>query len=286
MENAFKSFGINIDGTPIEIILDTTFKIERKDGTLPRKDALFLHFHPYFEFFFVGADGLDIVTEEGEFSIKNSVVVLPPGFKHYSVSGSGTYRFFAKVEKKGGENDLGTAFFSFLSRSKIHRVSKNEGLIFYLSEIEKILAAPSENGRLKISPLLTLTLLTVADLLHLNLDKSDGSTYSKYGEYLFKFENILSSAFNEKIDLGYVASKLYLSKKQVSRIIKKAYGCTLSELLTEKRLSAAAALLRTTDKPVSEITEELGFPTESYFFVLFKKRYGTTPLGYRRQKAE
>lgn len=284
MENVFKSFKINVDGTPTEIILDKTFKIDRKDGAVPKRDALFLHFHPYFEFFFVGGDGLEIVTEEGEFSIKNSVVVLPPGFKHYSVSGNGTYRFFAKVDQREGGKDLGSAFFGYLSRAKIHRISKNEGLIFYLSEIEKLLASPSENGRLKLPPLLTLTLLTVADLLHLTLDEADSGSYSKYGEYLFKFENILAAAFTEKIDLGYVASRLYLSKKQVSRIIKRAYGCTLSELITEKRLSAAASLLLTTDKPVSEITEELGFSTESYFFVLFKKRYGVTPLGYRKKQ--
>ncbi len=269
---------VDLGGTQVEIVLDRTYRTSENKESRSQNSALLLHYHSYFEFFFVGAEELKIVTEEGEETIRNAVAVLPPGLNHYSISGANTYRFLAKVNAdKGG---FGERLFNILKEKSVHRILKGEELIFYLGQIERCMASESEMSEMKLSSLLSLTLFSLADLLHLSL-KAKKNDSTKSGEYLIAIDNAISEAFTEKIDLSYVASKLYLSKKQVARIIKKAYGTTLSELINEKRLSAAAMLLASTKKPVSEIIAELNFPTQSYFFVQFKKRFGKTPLAYR-----
>lgn len=102
-------------------------------------------------------------------------------------------------------------------------------------------------------------------------------------EYAFEIEKAISGCINEKITLSDVAAALYLSEKQTSRIIIKNYGKPLSAVIADRRLTAAALLLKNTDKSVSQIAFETGFNTECRFFDLFKRKYGLTPLSYRKQ---
>ena len=102
-------------------------------------------------------------------------------------------------------------------------------------------------------------------------------------EYAFEIEKAISGCVNERITLSDVAAALYLSEKQTSRIIIKNYGKPLSAVISDRRLTAAALLLKNTDKSVSQIAFETGFNTECRFFDLFKRKYGLTPLSYRKQ---
>ena len=74
--------------------------------------------------------------------------------------------------------------------------------------------------------------------------------------------------------------------EQVSRIIQKEYGCTLSQLITEKRLSKAEREIVTTATPIDQIAAQSGLGSTNYFYSVFKKRYGVSPLQYRKQHQE
>ncbi len=62
-------------------------------------------------------------------------------------------------------------------------------------------------------------------------------------------------------------------------------GLTLSEYVLEKRLSKAESMLRKGVRPVGEIALELGFSSVSYFCSVFNKKYGMSPLAYRKSAA-
>ena len=49
------------------------------------------------------------------------------------------------------------------------------------------------------------------------------------------------------------------------------------------RLEEAKSLLTYSDKTLSEISTYLCFSSQSYFQNIFKKKYGITPLKYRKQ---
>ena len=108
--------------------------------------------------------------------------------------------------------------------------------------------------------------------------------YPNIKEYL---DVIIKSYINNniyvKLTLSDVAKHMYLSPKQVSRIIEKEYGCTFSNLITEKRLAVAAVMLKNTDLKISEIAAQTFYGTETYFYSLFKSKYGISPLKYRQE---
>ena len=94
-------------------------------------------------------------------------------------------------------------------------------------------------------------------------------------------EVFINRNINKKITLKDVSKSIFLSEKQISRIIEREYGCTFSELLAEKRLAIAEVLLKTTDMKISDIASQTFHGTESYFYTVFKNKYGVSPLKYR-----
>jgi transcriptional regulator GlxA family with amidase domain len=61
------------------------------------------------------------------------------------------------------------------------------------------------------------------------------------------------------------------------------YGCSLSELVSRRRLNVAASLLDSTELSVAEIAASVGYLQESHFYARFRKLYGIPPLAFREE---
>lgn len=68
-----------------------------------------------------------------------------------------------------------------------------------------------------------------------------------------------------------------------SREIKKKTGSTFTELVQQKRLSQAAFMLKNTDINIADIAIKTGYDNISYFYRIFKEKFGLTPHEYRVQ---
>lgn len=58
--------------------------------------------------------------------------------------------------------------------------------------------------------------------------------------------------------------------------------CTVTEYVTEKRLSQAESLLSSTSLTIEQIATAVGYSNPSRFAALFKKNTGIFPSDYRR----
>lgn len=72
-----------------------------------------------------------------------------------------------------------------------------------------------------------------------------------------------------------------LSYSYFSRSFKQIMNQSFTEYLNYIRISKAERLLSTTQKSISDISDEVGFSTTSYFIELFKKHKQKTPKQYR-----
>ena len=104
-------------------------------------------------------------------------------------------------------------------------------------------------------------------------------TRSAYLEYL------INNYYMRPVTAQQIASLLYVSPRQLARILQKKYGTTLHELLMEKRVVTAGVLLRSTALTVDEIARTVGFGSRAGLYREFCKRQGVTPAQYRN-KAE
>lgn len=89
--------------------------------------------------------------------------------------------------------------------------------------------------------------------------------------------------FCEPITASSIAAKFYINNCYLSQLFKREIGKTFTEFLTEKRIQYACTLLRSTDKPVSEIADQSGFSDYAYFARVFRKMKNCTPTEYRSE---
>lgn len=272
-------FSVKIDNISIRVL---TAKVSAKTDKTALHNDKNLHFHPYFEVFFVCEEPLLLVTPNGTYTHQNCVLIVPPSFQHYAVTNRETISFTLDIQDDNQKHFF-TQFLSVLPAGNTSVLNINEHILRYLNDLRWALNSLPSSHHLKIEPLITLLILHISDLLNVAFQECNPSTESNYLKYISQIELLLNQSFFDDMHLSHFAEKLFLSERQVSRIIKKAYNCTFSELITNHKLNVSTLLLKNTRKPIAEIIQELNFNTESYFFVLFKKKYGCTPLAYRKQ---
>lgn len=83
--------------------------------------------------------------------------------------------------------------------------------------------------------------------------------------------------------LTELAESMHQSIPNMSKIIKKSTGHTFQELLQRKRFRQAVVFLTDTKMPVAEIMNAVGYENSSYFYRLFREKYGMSPRQYRAE---
>lgn len=99
---------------------------------------------------------------------------------------------------------------------------------------------------------------------------------------LEKLDQIFSEFFMYPLKVEYVAEKLFISVRQLERIVKERYGATFREIITARRMRAAEQLLRHTDQSIDAIAERIGYTSKESFLSAFRTHKGMTPAAYRR----
>ncbi|MEZ7638550.1 AraC family transcriptional regulator [Streptococcus parasanguinis] len=108
-----------------------------------------------------------------------------------------------------------------------------------------------------------------------------GKTVSALVHQIF---NYIATHINEPLTVNSLAHALYQNRSYLSRMFKKEMGKNLSDYIIERKLLEAKDLLRFSNRSISDISNFLAFSSQSYFQTVFKKKYGITPLQYRKQE--
>jgi AraC-like DNA-binding protein/mannose-6-phosphate isomerase-like protein (cupin superfamily) len=85
------------------------------------------------------------------------------------------------------------------------------------------------------------------------------------------------------INLNQISDHFNFHPSYMSSLIKKEFGKNLKDILTEIRMSEACKLLKFSDMTIENIVTEIGYSDNSYFYKIFKKTYGMTPLDYKKK---
>jgi xylan 1,4-beta-xylosidase len=102
-------------------------------------------------------------------------------------------------------------------------------------------------------------------------------------ERLTDIIDYIQSNYREPLSLEEVASIHYLSIPYLSKFFKKQTGKTFSQYLNEIRLAHAVNELVNSDKPITRIALDNGFPNLASFNRVFNESYQIKPVEYRKQ---
>ncbi len=88
---------------------------------------------------------------------------------------------------------------------------------------------------------------------------------------------------HSKVTLDDLADITGLSAPYLSKLFHKETGTTIKQYILGKKVEAAENLLKFSDYPCSDISQYLGFGTESHFICVFKSFTKITPGEYRER---
>lgn len=91
----------------------------------------------------------------------------------------------------------------------------------------------------------------------------------------------LDNISNKEFNLDYAAAILYISPNYLRQLFKQQTGETFVEYLTAQRMKKAAELISDPSIKISEVSEQVGYGSQSYFSKCFKKFFRVTPSEYR-----
>lgn len=101
---------------------------------------------------------------------------------------------------------------------------------------------------------------------------------------LQRLEIYLDRHYMEKLSLASISSDLGISRTKLCSLAKRlSGGKTLSQMIAERRVSAAKLQLMKSDKPISAVAESVGITDYNYFTKIFRSLTGTTPSAFRKQ---
>ena len=99
--------------------------------------------------------------------------------------------------------------------------------------------------------------------------------------HLLRAKDLMDARYREPLDVPTLARAARLSPAHFSREFRRAFGETPHQYLLTRRLERAAALLRNTERSISEICFDVGLRSVGSFTTSFGRSYGLSPAAYR-----
>jgi AraC-like DNA-binding protein len=106
-------------------------------------------------------------------------------------------------------------------------------------------------------------------------------TFVPPARHLLRAKDLADARYFEPLHVDDLARAAGLSRAHFSRQFRRAFGESPHTYLLTRRMERAAALLRTTDRPVVEICFSVGLQSVGSFTTSFTRTYGVSPTAYR-----
>lgn len=93
---------------------------------------------------------------------------------------------------------------------------------------------------------------------------------------------VLDLHWNEKLTIAALARMVGVNRDKLVRGFRDIYGTTIAEVLAERRLAEARAMLMTSDLPVATVAYRCSYLNNASFSRAFARRYGVAPSDMRK----
>ncbi len=265
-----------IDDTPIRIVVDDQISMVR--------GILMPHWHEAVEIDCVLKGSVYYTVEGVTYKLeKGDIIVVDSGMIHSGRCSEGN-----TIEDTAAE---------------VMTIQANKDVFHYSNYTDPVFAVfhPKENNtellpvlmRIKTvyqqqppyyEVLLNSSLLEICYHLLTNqsLQIKTGKTISNGNVEIKEALKYIENHCREKLTLEEVANILKYNVSYFSRRFHQYTGFTFVEYLNRCRTAVAADNLMESDKTISEIALDCGFPNVSSFITFFKRQYKMTPESYRK----
>lgn len=234
-------------------------------GSREKGERISAHDHSAYEmvYYVRGSGYTTIHGKRYEFS-PGMCALIEPGHMHdefYKEKGYVIYAIFGGKEKLEG---LGDCVFH----------DQEESLYQQMEGIRKEFFSGREYKEWKLKLLVQMLLVELAR----------NRSHPKQLEGMEGCISYMNEFCAEKMDFQKLAADAGYSYSHFRRLVKEMTGESPINYVIGCRLKRAKYLLKYTSLPIAHISQECGFSTESQFCSMFRRSFGLTPKGYRKQE--
>lgn len=244
------------------------------------------HTHSSFEFHYIYKGSFLVTTDTNSFiASEGSFYLTKPGLYHEqkSLSESIELCMNCDLEPINDNHTEAIALYKIMKNSDCESLIDDVGImnIFLNVLAEGLFQKAGFLNVIKCKAGLMLTLsarcINKGEDISNNFNLKTLTTDSR----ITLIENYIKDNIFCPITVKDMSDFLYLSQRQVNRIVYKSKGISSKELISKAKLSKAKDLLITTDQSIKHISESLGFSSVYYFSQFFKREEGYSPSSFR-----
>lgn len=244
-----------------------------------------MHMHPFTELFYVVHGSGNFKIEDKYFTVKeDDLVIVNANVLHTESSKDsnpleyivlGIDGMSLMIDESADASEITNSY-------SIHNYNKyKHEVLFYLDTLLNEVQNEEDHYQSICQNFLEILILNVIRRAKSNLILSSTKNINKECAYIKKYIDV---HYASNLTLDSLASVAYMNKYYLVHEFKKYTGTSPIDYLIEKRISVSKILLETTSYSMEQITEIVGFSSQSYFNQVFKKKIGTTPSKYKKSR--
>lgn len=240
------------------------------------------HYHDHFELCYLAEGHGQYQIDKTRYPIRaGDLWLTKPGETHYGLAGKDApFHLYYMGFKLEWNKALQPDFYQ-LRGSRV--ANDDEGAVRALFSllVREVRTRPRLSEYMAEGLLLQL-LVTVSRLFQDAAQRTDEQPIP-LGAAVVAAMNVLHGEIRYDHDIEAIARSIPISRSHLAREFKAAIGMPVGEYMRSLCLDKAKFELRATDKPVTQIAEELHFSSIHTFSIFFKRFTGATPTEYRKQ---
>ncbi len=246
-----------------------------------------MHTHPFWEFFFCKNKSIMVQTTNRLFEIPPEyIAIIPPNVAHYkllsppdTIWSSICFSFSYLRNNQKSTISLFTPINSLLSSNELLILRNNNA---DLKRIDILFDTLHEGNAETLSlDILALIFSLAKNQVSKTHPVSAPHMLSDLSRISF-LESLVMSKYFMDLKAADIANQLFVSVRQLDRIMVKRFGSPFRRVIIDRRLSVAAELLINTPKTIAEISDATGFKSMQAFRKAFIKKYGCPPSFYKK----
>ncbi len=246
-----------------------------------------LHSHPFSELFYVINGQGAFLAEGSEFPVKqNDMVIINPHVQHTEKSLPGAPLNYIVLGIEGLSFSFGrlaTARAGVSSQPTPDTVYKHNmsktNVYSYLNIMLEEITEQQEDYEAVCQNLLEVLLICILRSGSLSVVPDNSRLLNRE---CTQIKNYLDANYSEDITLDTLSALTHMNKYYLAHTFTKYMGLSPINYLLQKRIQEGKSLLESTSYSIAQISDLLGFSSQSYFSQAFRKATGMTPMQYRK----
>lgn len=273
--------GIKGRGGYVRLAIDEV--IQNYDVTREKRASAYnmpdSHYHDHYEIYFLAKGSVRYFIEDRVFDLEEGdVILIPPHVIHRT----------ATLMNKGSERIVIAFTNEFIMYPPGDKVFSCFETIYFKKPPVRELIENVEREFIKkdrySEELIAGYIKEIIVKLKRLTDEKRAEEYSQGNPVVQNAVRYISENYAQELSLSMLAEIFAMSESHFSRQFKMFTGFGVNEYISTLRVKNAEKLLATTKLPVTEIAQNCGFNSSSYFAAVFKKVRGISPGEVRRKR--